>query len=167
GDLGIVQHVVAVVVVVDQFPKLLDSHPRLGGPAFLAFVPFLRFNGQFSPALRGHSGGQAASSRLPASPICSPCRTTAPNTPGKRWRYASAAVKPSGRRDMAWAPVAAASASMHEEATTTRPSAGSATGWSNWPMEVKIPWGPSSGRTTRAMGRPAGSLPGCTARRAR
>ena len=64
------------------------------------------------------------------------------------------------------APAAAASARMHEEATTTMPASVSA-GRYVWPDVVKMPCGPSSGLTTMARASFPSPTPGCTCSRDR
>ena len=65
-DLGVVQDVVAVQVVVDELAKLFDPELRLGELALVLVFGFLH------PAI----------SRFPATPIRSPTTNTPPRTPG-------------------------------------------------------------------------------------
>ena len=69
GDLGIVEDVIAVAVVVDVLAELLDAELRLSQLAFL-----------------GPAHGRAISTP-PATPISAPTTTTPPRTPGTCWRY--------------------------------------------------------------------------------
>jgi hypothetical protein len=64
-DLGVVQDVIAVQVVVDELAELLDPELGLGQVALL-------LSRLFHPAI----------SRLPATPIRSPTTNTPPRTPG-------------------------------------------------------------------------------------
>jgi len=67
GDLGIVEHVVAVRVEVDQLAQLLDADLGLGARALV-------------------DGAHPAISTPPLTPIRSPDTTTPPRTPGTRCR---------------------------------------------------------------------------------
>ena len=67
ADLGIVEHVVPVRMVVEPFAQLLDPHFGLGAGAFV-------------------TGAHPAISTAPANPIRSPTTTTPPRTPGTRRR---------------------------------------------------------------------------------
>ena len=68
ADLRLVEHVVAVRVVVDLLAELLDADLRLGAA-----------RARRSRLIR-------AISTPPATPIRSPITTTPPRTPGTRWR---------------------------------------------------------------------------------
>ena len=69
GDLGVVQDVVAIHVVVDALAELLDLELGLGE------LPFVLLH-LTHPAI----------SRLPATPIRSPTTNTPPRTPGTPFR---------------------------------------------------------------------------------
>ncbi len=68
GHLGVIEHVIAVAVVLDLGPELLDAELRLR-PG-----PFVR------------PGLHPAISTAPATPMRSPTTTTPPRTPGTCWR---------------------------------------------------------------------------------
>jgi hypothetical protein len=82
GDLGVVEDVVAVPMVLDQGAELLDADLRVGA------APFLRRRGRrhvaVGPSLR--SRAHPAISTAPETPMRSPTTTTPPSTPGTRWR---------------------------------------------------------------------------------
>src|SRR5262249_2789987 len=68
GDLGVVEHVVAVAMVLDLGAQLL--HAELGRRPVAFLGP------DAHPAI----------STAPATPMRSPITTTPPRTPGTRWR---------------------------------------------------------------------------------
>src|SRR5207253_3639048 len=104
-DLGLVEHVVPVRVVVDPLPELLDAELRLGAaPLFLGGHPY--------PAI----------STPPATPMSLPWITTPPITPAMRWRWASPRFMEPGFERMICIASSAASATMQLSATTAIPS---------------------------------------------
>src|SRR6185369_14423693 len=126
-DLGVVEHVVAVGVVVDLLVQLLHALARVGEPPLLRPAPPGLLSGRSTPRAhvlkeRAPRPPYAASSRLPARPTRSPRTTIAPWTPVRFRRYVSAARIDFGLVRIASAPAAAASARMLEAATITTPS---------------------------------------------
>ncbi len=85
GDLGVVQHVVAVRVVVDLLVQLLDPLPRVGQPPLLRPAPLLRLV-RASLVSAGSCLGSNAHDRPPMPPArgCRPGRRGRRGPPSRR-----------------------------------------------------------------------------------
>ena len=123
GDDRVVEGVVPVGVEIDLLAELFHPLARIRETPLLFLVALLLRPGEITVrhGSRG-PGHQAASSSEPATPIRSPLITIAPWTPEIAFRWRSAEPSLPGLARMALAAAAAASARMHDVATTTRPS---------------------------------------------